>query len=105
MSELDGMIESAMKDPRFAQILSSLKEKSDRGELDPAELISEISGGGAAQSGGAKNSGGAGLAEHKKLLAALRPYLGEQKRGAVDSILKIGEYSGLIEALAKKDGR
>ena len=44
---------------------------------------------------------------HKKLLAALKPYLANEKQGAVDSLLKIGEFSGIIEALSKKksDGR
>ena len=32
MSGLDGMVENAMKDPRFAEILSSLKEKADADE-------------------------------------------------------------------------
>ena len=110
MSDLSSMLEDAMKDPRFSTILSSLKEKADAGELDVASLVGQIGEGGA----GAKSTGqevtkavGAkpGMDSHKKLLAALKPYLGDAKRGAVENILKIGEFSGIIEALTKsRDG-
>ena len=102
MSELDGMIENAMKDPRFASILSSLKEKSDKGELDVASLLSEASGD--ANKPVKDSAPRVGIENHKKLLAALRPYLKEEKREAVDSILKFGEFSGVIETLTKKNG-
>ncbi len=101
MSDLSGMIENAMKDPRFADILSSLKEKADKGELDVSSLINE-----AAKTEPEKDSAAKpGMDSHKKLLAALRPYLRSDRQGAVDGILRIGEFSDIIEALSKKDGR
>ena len=105
MSDISGMIESAMKDPRFAGILSSLKDKADSGELDVSSLMNEISGEKEEKKPSAVATG-AGMESHKKLLSALRPYLGDKKRAAVDEILKIGEFSGVIEALTKRnDGR
>ena len=107
MSDLNGMLEGAMKDPRFASILSSLKEKADSGELDVASVLGELGGKDAADTAAvAKNDGGGkvGMDSHKKLLSALRPYLGDSKRDAVDGILKIGEFSGIIEALGKGNG-
>ena len=101
MSDLDGMIENAMKDPRFADILSSLKEKADKGELDVSSVLGEMTGGEASKTPPSKP----GMESHKKLLAALKPYLRDDRRGAVDGILRIGEFSGIIEALTKKDGR
>ena len=107
MSDLNEMMNNAMKDPRFASILSSLKEKADRGELDVGEILGEMNGGSA--DGGAAGATAVSAASkrpvdmesHKKLLAALRPYLKDPKREAVDGILKIGEFSGIIEALGK----
>ena len=96
MSDLEGMLAGAMKDPRFSEILSTLKEKADSGELDVGEMIGELTG---KEEPPAKTSPGIG--EHKKLLAALRPYLADPKKNAVDEILKIGEFSGIIEALSK----
>ena len=102
MSDISGMIENAMKDPRFADILSSLKEKADKGELDVSSLINEAT----AQTSPEKEATSKpGMDSHKKLLAALRPYLRTDRQGAVDGILRIGEFSGIIEALSKKDGR
>ena len=100
MSDLSGMIENAMKDPRFADILSSLKEKADKGELDVSSIIGE-----ATAAEGSASPAKPGMDSHKKLLAALRPYLRDERQGAVDGILRIGEFSGIIEALSKKDGR
>ena len=102
MDGLDGVLSDAMKDPRFSEILSALKEKADSGELDVKGLVGELTEKEAAPE--AKASPGIG--EHKKLLSALRPYLTDPKRSAVDEILKIGELSGIVGALSKgKDGR
>jgi len=109
LSDLGGMLEAAMSDPRFAGILSSLKEKAESGEIDTSAMLSSL---GAETAGGDKGatlqtqSPRVGMDSHRKLLAALKPYLGDTKRGAVDEILKISEFSGVIEALSKKnDGR
>ncbi len=102
MSDLSGMIGDAMKDPRFADILSSLKQKADSGELDVQSLIGDLSKQGEEGDGGAQSAAKVGMESHKKLLAALKPYLNDPKRDAVDGILRIGEFSGVIEALSKK---
>lgn len=106
MSDLSGMIGDAMKDPRFADILSSLKEKADSGELDVNALLSDLTKDGAkdADAPSAPAAKAVGMDSHKKLLSALKPYLTDQKRSAVDGILRIGEFSGVIEALSKKNG-
>ena len=99
MDGLEGMLSGAMKDPRFAEILSTLKEEADSGELDAKGLVGELT-----ESGPVAEKASPGIGEHKKLLAALRPYLADPKRNAVDEILKIGELSGIVEALSKGKG-
>ena len=104
MGDLEEMLSGAMRDPRFADILSSLKEKANSGELNVKEMVGELAGG--EEKDEPAPSAAAGMSEHKKLLSALRPYLADKKRSAVDEILKISEFSGVIEALSKnKDGR
>ena len=110
MSDLSEMLKSATNDPRFATILSSLKEKADAGELDVSALLGDLTSEKGSEKESAPpappSSAKPGMDSHKKLLSALRPYLGDQKRSAVDDILKISEFSGVIEALSKgKDGR
>lgn len=156
MAELDNeklgdLLTSAMSDPRFGQILSSLKEKSDSGEIDVSNLgsvLSALGGSGIAsgekseeaekasaspapESGGKKGGispdtlskipdlvklmgplmgGGekeksshhSDMEKHRKLLAALKPYLAEDKRGAVESILKISEVTDIFDGLLGK---
>ena len=106
MSDLSGMIENAMGDPRFAGILESLKEKADSGELDVASLLGDLTKNERTEEA-VKPAKKPSMDNHKKLLAALKPYLANEKQGAVDSLLKIGEFSGIIEALSKNksDGR
>ena len=108
MSDLSDMLQDAMKDPRFEGILSTLKEKADSGELDISSIVSNLSGNVQADTGNENDPASPavpvkpGMDNHKKLLAALKPYLRDQKKEAVDGILKIGEFSGVIEALTKK---
>jgi len=104
MSDLSGMIENAMGDPRFAQIFQSLKEKADAGELDVSKLLGTASE--KEEKHPLDGNNKVSMENHKKLLSALRPYLADPKKTAVDEILKISEFSGVIEALSKKrDGR
>lgn len=154
MAELDNdrlgeMLTSAMSDPRFGQILSTLKEKSDSGEIDASDIggvLSALSGGGMNPSGhrsasedehaptspeGENKRGGLSpdalskipdlmkimgplmgggekgktasnhgdMEKHRRLLTALKPYLAEDKRGAVESILKISEVTDIFDGL------
>lgn len=155
MAELDNeklgeILTGAMSDPRFGQILSSLKEKSDSGEIDLSNLgsvLSALDGTGITtsensdppektsstptESVGKKGgispetiskipdlmkvmghlSGGgdkekpshhSDMEKHRRLLAALKPYLAEDKRGAVESILKISEVTDVFDGLLGK---
>ncbi len=97
MSGLDSMLEGAMKDPRFAEILSTLKEKADSGELDVKDMIGELT----KADGAPQKSASPGIESHKRLLSALKPYLSDPKKNAVDEMLRLGEFSGVIEALSK----
>lgn len=106
MSDLNGLIENAMNDPRFADILSSLKEKADKGELDLSSLASDAAKEGEKQINSEKSRGKTGMDSHRRLLSALKPYLGDGKKDAVENILRISEFSGVMDTLMKnKKGR
>ena len=109
-NELGGMIENAMKDPRFAGILASLKEKADSGELDLSKLgdiVTSENGEIQKKNGEAKDIPQTSAKkrdeaeQHRRLLSALKPYLADEKKGAVDNILKISQFSGVLESLLK----
>ena len=114
------MIEKAVADPRFGEIFGMLKEKSDKGELDVSNLgslLGEISG---TKETGEKNGrseplpydkkvsegkkgGRFDFARHEKLLCALKPYLSDNKRSAVDTVMKAAKLGDILEALNGKD--
>ncbi len=98
MDGLEGLIKNAASDPRFVEILAEVKKKADSGELDVAAILGREE-----KKEGAPPAGRSapGMKDHRALLAALRPYLADPKRGALDEILKIGEFSGIVEALSK----
>lgn len=110
-SSLNGMIENAMKDPRFTEILSALREKSEKGELDVASALSEIreetNGSDKKEENTSPETGNTApmrsldFKKHRQLIAALRPYLSDGKKDAVDNILKIGDMSSAFEAVMK----
>ena len=113
-----------MADPSFAKLLGEIQGGKE-GEAEPpkppaltpemmaklpemmtalAPLVGRGGHGGHGASGG---HGGEGKTpseaeKRKKLLAALRPYLNENRRGAVDSILKVTEMTDLLEGLKPK---
>lgn len=113
---LSDMIKSAVEDPRFGEIFSALKEKSERGELDISSLVGgaenesvreEAPQSDAGEKDSEKRNAGSGdvnivkkltddFCRHRNLIAALRPYLSEGKRCAVDNLLKIGDMSSAI---------
>lgn len=124
--DIGTMLQGALGDPRFAQILTTLKEKSDSGELDTEKLLgSLLSGNGdalAALTGkkenaeehgdgavggehGGKKKSAPRLDDHKRLLAALKPYLSDNKKEAVESLLKIGSIGEIAEKLGGLGGR
>ncbi len=108
-NSLGEMLQSAMSDPRFGEIFNVLKQKADSGELDVNEVLSEL-GQGQNGSGGAKKEENASrpsalpigdFKKHRQLIAALKPYLSDGKKNAVDGILKIGDMSSAFEAVMK----
>ena len=102
--DIGAMLKSAMSDPRFGEILSTLAEKKAQGQLD-LDALKGIVPPEAAEA--VKKLGSDGktphFSDHKKLLAALRPYLSDNKRETVDSILKIGAVGEIAEKLVKQD--
>ena len=108
-TSLGDMLQSAMSDPRFGEILKGLKQKSDRGELDISSVLSELTDdkpNGEQEKNEENHSRSSGLPigdfkKHRQLIAALRPYLSDGKKNAVDSILKIGDMSSAFEAVMK----
>ena len=118
-NSLEDMLSNAMKDPSFMKIFSSLKEKAESGELDVSSVLSgegfdglnadgitdntkeKESGDGIGTKGVSKKENKADMTNHKRLISALRPYLSEGKRSAVDSILKLGDMSELFGSFMK----
>lgn len=115
--ELQGAIREVMESPAFAQILGQLQGDSSQKESPkPAvpsitpemmqklpQMLSALAplvggGGGTGQSGGPEKSENEGD-KRKKLLSALRPYLSDNRRGAVDQILKVTEMTDLLGTL------
>ena len=113
------MIEKAMADPRFAEIFGMLKGKADSGELDLSALGAALGGTSpadeaeteakaeeASASSGMlpdlsallKGGGKHDFAKHERLLSALRPYLSDGKKNAVDTVLKAAKVGDIIEA-------
>ena len=108
-SSLGEMLQSAMSDPRFGEILGALKQKADSGELDVSAVLSELgqSQGGEAEAKKEENASRPSalpigdFKKHRQLIAALKPYLSDGKKNAVDGILKIGDMSSAFEAVMK----
>lgn len=115
--ELQGAIREVMETPAFAQILGQLQggslEKESPKPAVPSitpemmqklpQMMSALAplvggGGGSGQSGGPEKAGNEGD-KRKKLLSALRPYLSDNRRGAVDQILKVTEMTDLLGTL------
>ena len=114
--ELQGAIQNIMADPAFGQLLGQLQGKSPDAAEKPAmpaitpEMMQKlpqmmsalaplVGGGGKSEK---TDGGGIGRDEgekRKKLLAALRPYLSDSRRGAVDQILKVTEMTDLLGTL------
>ena len=121
--ELQGAVQSILSNPAFAQILGQLQGKGD-GEVQNAPAVPAITPemmqklpqmmsalaplvGGA---GKEKSSGGSAKDGHegekrKRLLAALRPYLSDGRRDAVDQILKVTEMTDLLGTLGDMKGK
>lgn len=123
-NDLSAMLSGAMSDPRFTEILTRLKSGVDSGEIDLEKMKSAaLSGDGAELARAAAGKGEeekkppateevkkeepraksvlspAELEKHKRLLAALKPYLSEPKKEAVENILKVGQITDIAQLL------
>lgn len=111
--QLQSAVQSILGDPAFGKLLAQVQGKSP--EETPAvpsitpEMMAKLpqmmsalaplvqSGAGAEEKPKEGSKGGAGEAEkRRKLLLALRPYLSDGRREAVDGILKVTEMTDLL---------
>ena len=118
--ELQGAVQSILSNPAFSQLLGQLQGKGDGEEsktpsvptITPemmqklpqmmSALAPLVGGGGKESSSGGTGKGLGDGEKRKRLLAALRPYLSDSRRGAVDQILKVTEMTDLLGALGEK---
>lgn len=120
--ELQGAVQSILANPAFGQILGQLQGKGEEEQKNPAmpaitpemmQKLPQMMSALAPLVGGAgkeKSSGGSGKEGHegekrKRLLAALRPYLSDGRRDAVDQILKVTEMTDLLGTLGDMKGK
>ena len=120
--ELQGAVQSILSNPAFAQILGQLQGKGD-GEVQNAPAVPAITpemmqklpqmmsalaplmgGKGEGKPSGGKKEINDGE-KRKRLLAALRPYLSDNRRGAVDQILKVTEMTDILGTLGDIKGK
>ena len=120
--ELQGAVQSILSNPAFGQILGQLQGKGEEEQNPPAmpaitpemmQKLPQMMSALAPLVGGAgkeKSSGGSAKDGHegekrKRLLAALRPYLSDGRRDAVDQILKVTEMTDLLGTLGDMKGK
>lgn len=120
--ELQGAVQSILSNPAFGQILGQLQGKGEEEQNPPAmpaitpemmQKLPQMMSALAPLVGGAgkeKSSGGSAKEGHegekrKRLLAALRPYLSDSRRDAVDQILKVTEMTDLLGTLGDMKGK
>lgn len=120
--ELQGAVESILASPAFSQILGQLQGKSGEEETKapavPAitpEMMQKlpqmmsalaplVGGKGEGKSSGGKKELNEGE-KRKRLLSALRPYLSDNRRDALDQVLKVTEMTDLLGTLGDMKGK
>ena len=119
--ELQGAVQSILSNPAFGQILGQLQGKGEEEQNPPAmpaitpemmqklpQMMSALAplmgGKGEGKSSGSKKEINDGE-KRKRLLAALRPYLSDNRRGAVDQILKVTEMTDILGTLGDIKGK
>ena len=112
--ELQSAVRRITEDPGFSRMLGELGVSPQGGSAPsvPPEIMEKLPGMMAALAplvrqgeSGAKPGGKPEASEaekRKKLLAALRPYLNDSRRGALDSILQMTEMTELLGGLKPK---
>ena len=120
--ELQGAVESILASPAFSQILGQLQGKSaEEEQKKPAvpaitpEMMQKlpqmmsalaplVGGKGEGESEGGKKELNDGE-KRKRLLSALRPYLSDTRRAALDQVLKVTEMTDLLGTLGDMKGK
>ena len=120
--ELQGAVESILASPAFSQILGQLQGKSTEEEqkkpavpaITPemmqklpqmmSALAPLVGGKGEEKSSGGKKELNDGE-KRKRLLSALRPYLSDNRRDALDQVLKVTEMTDLLGTLGDRKGK
>lgn len=120
--ELQGAVESILASPAFSQILGQLQGKSaEEDQKKPAvpaitpEMMQKlpqmmsalaplVGGKGDGKSEGGKKELNDGE-KRKRLLSALRPYLSDNRRDALDQVLKVTEMTDLLGTLGDRKGK
>ena len=120
--ELQGAVESILASPAFSQILGQLQGKSaEEEQKKPAvpaitpemmqklpQMMSALAplvggkGEGKSESGKKELNDGE---KRKRLLSALRPYLSDNRRDALDQVLKVTEMTDLLGTLGDRKGK
>lgn len=120
--ELQGAVESILASPAFSQILGQLQgkigEEETKAPAVPAitpEMMQKlpqmmsalaplVGGKGEGKSSGGKKELNEGE-KRKRLLSALRPYLSDNRRDALDQVLKVTEMTDLLGTLGDMKGK
>lgn len=120
--ELQGAVQSILSSPAFSQLLGQMQgttgEESPATPATPAitpEMMQKlpqmmsalaplVGGRGDGKSSEEKKDISDGE-KRKRLLAALRPYLSDNRRGAVDQILKVTEMTDLLGNFGDRKGK
>ena len=120
--ELQGAVESILASPAFSQILGQLQGKSaEEEQKKPAvpaitpEMMQKLpqkmsalapqeGGKGEGKTEGGKKELNDGE-KRKRLLSALRPYLSDNRRDALDQVLKVTEMTDLLGTLGDRKGK
>lgn len=107
--QLQGAVNAILQNPAFGNLFKELGGESTPPSVTPEMMeklpqmmaaLSPLVRGAQAQPAGSVEKKEAGESEkRKKLLAALRPYLSDNRREAVDSILKVTEMTDLLGGL------
>ena len=120
--ELQGAVQGILSNPAFGQILNQLQGKGEKEQNPPAmptitpEMMQKlpqmmsalaplVGGAGKEKSSGGSAKEGREGEKRKRLLAALRPYLSDGRRDAVDQILKVTEMTDLLGTLGDMKGK
>ena len=113
--DIGAVVSKLMSDPKVADLVKELKSGGeakhtqatpDLSALDKSDLMGRLpeimSTLGPLVKEGEKRSGGVEAEKRNRLLAALKPYLSENRQSVVDSIMSYSKLAGLLDLLPGK---